>query len=209
MASLGKLRRWQASIIVSLTALLTACFAAWFTTLSASDKAAWTSAIGAWVSGIGAFAAAWAALDIAARQARREVAKERRIALAIRPALIADLKAMRDLMTDLHARAVKLVGTKGLLTDEPTMQVFRMVSSIKLPAFDRFKDQLPFLGPDSAPEVIAVYAKLVRLYELNRGYSLEGGALPTGLRIENLRDGAYAQIAPISRAIDLLEGNDV
>ncbi len=194
----------RAAALVALSALVAAVIAAWFVSLSGNDKAAWFSGFGSWASGFGAFAAAWAALDIAARQIRRERAKERAIALAIAPALIEDLKAMRELMKDIHGRAIALEGTEGLLESEPAMQAFRMINAIRLPTFDRFKDQLPLLGADISPTVIEVYAKLVRLHELNKGYSLDGAKPPVGMRINATRDGAWAQIEPISRAVELL-----
>lgn len=191
-------------LVVVLSALAAALVAAWFTGLSASDKAAWFSGLGSWISGIGALIAAWAALDIASRQFRRERMKERAIALSIAPALIEDLKAMRQLMKEIHSRAAELEGKSALLESEPAMQTFRLVNAIRLPTFDRFKDQLPLLGSDTSPTVIEVYAKLIRLHELNRGYSLDGAKLPTGLHVHTMRDGAWAQIEPITKAINLL-----
>lgn len=126
----------------------------WWLSLTASDQ-------GAWIAGLGAFAAAAVAVAISVVQFRRDAARERRIAEAVAPALVDDLHFL--------LAAVSLIEEKAFHLENPRLPAsgeieaaLRVATDLQLPAFDRFKDQLPLLGAKVAPKVIACYATAIR-----------------------------------------------
>lgn len=130
----------------------------WWLSLTASDQ-------GAWVAGMGALAAAVAAVGISIVQFRRDAARERRIAVAIAPALLGDLKLALESVDAIKQKAIELNNVR-VANHVDMEEVFRSTSRIRLPTFERFKNQLPMLGGSCAPIVIECYATIVRTVTL-------------------------------------------
>jgi len=95
------------------------------------------------------------------------VTRERRIAGAIAPALIGDLNVVSLALEDVKHHALKLEQRRITQHDE-IERALRSVARIRLSAFDRFNNMLPFLGKDSAHIVIECYTTIVRTVTLIR-----------------------------------------
>ena len=97
----------------------------------------------------------------------RNLSRERRIAGAIAPALISDLNVVSHVLEDVKHQALKLELRRIAQHDE-IERPLRSVARIRLSAFDRFNDMLPFLGKNSAHIVIECYTTIVRTVTLIR-----------------------------------------
>jgi len=127
--------------------------------------AAWAAFWANLLAAIATIAAVISALSISISQARRESAKERRIAVAIAPALLGDLDVVMESLEIISQNAFAVKAARIAQHNE-IMDVVRALARIRVPAMERFKDSLPTLGHQIAPIVIDSYATITRVVTL-------------------------------------------
>jgi hypothetical protein len=134
--------------------------------LVAQDQAAaWA---GFWANvfvAVATTAAVVVALHISIVQFRRDAAKEKRIAVAIAPALIGDLNYVLESVETISGNAFAVKNAR-VAHHEQIEEVLKAATRIRLPAFERFKGLLPTLGDREASVVIECYATIARVVTL-------------------------------------------
>lgn len=179
----------------------------WWLSLTAADQ-------GAWVAGLGAFVAALVAVGISYMQFRRDAIHERRIAMAIAPALAGDLNLALHALEQIKEDAFKIQSFR-IAHHEEIERALRAIGRIRLTAFERFKEMLPMLGNTCAPIVIECYATILRTVELVRDelettpetQALKEGLIAIAKNVDNLISRVKAAQRELMPQVQLLSAS--
>lgn len=154
---------------------------------------------------LGTIGATISALGIALWQGLRDRIAAREIRRAIAPALTEDLVLVDQLMVTLQSLAADIYDVRAA-NGTRIQEVLRLASTLGAPAFDRFRELLPKLGPSAAPKVIAVYGRIARTGEAVRSYtSNKDDKQELALIVDSLKRNASSLQTSVRDAIALLE----